>query len=50
VDRLVRLGARRIDWPHYPEPGERHPEELPYVVLADPEGNRFCVAGKKSGD
>ncbi|MBG0565441.1 VOC family protein [Actinoplanes aureus] len=50
VDRLVRLGARRVDWPHYPEAGERHPGELPYVVLADPEGNRFCVAGKKPGD
>jgi hypothetical protein len=44
VDRLVALGATRVDWPFYPEPGERHPDELPYVVLADPEGNRFCVA------
>jgi catechol 2,3-dioxygenase-like lactoylglutathione lyase family enzyme len=44
VDRLLRLGARRVDWPHYPGPGERHPDEPPYVVLADPEGNRFCVA------
>ncbi len=45
VDRLVDLGAQRVDWPHYPEPGERHPAEQPYVVLADTEGNRFCVAG-----
>ncbi|WP_229070407.1 VOC family protein [Actinoplanes sp. DH11] len=44
VDRLVKLGAGRVDWPHYPKPGERHPAELPYVVLADTEGNRFCVA------
>lgn len=44
VDRLLRLGARRVDWPHYPEPGDRHPQEHPFVVLADPEGNRFCVA------
>lgn len=42
VDRLVALGAQRVDWPHYPE--NRHPTEPRYVVLADPEGNRFCVA------
>ncbi|WP_328471431.1 VOC family protein [Actinoplanes sp. NBC_00393] len=46
VDRLVRLGAQRVDWPYYPKPGERHPDEVPYVVLADPEGNRFCVGGQ----
>jgi hypothetical protein len=45
VDRLVALGAQRVDWPYYPEPGERHPSEPPYVVLADTEGNRFCVGG-----
>jgi hypothetical protein len=44
VARLVALGATRVDWPFYPEPGERHPAETPYAVLADPEGNRFCVA------
>ncbi|MFJ2764474.1 VOC family protein [Streptomyces prasinus] len=47
VERLVALGARRVDWPHYPEslpPGER-----PYVVLADPDGNRFCVEGHYRG-
>ncbi|RNG19007.1 VOC family protein [Streptomyces botrytidirepellens] len=45
VDRLVALGARPVDWQHYPEtppPGAR-----PYVVLADPEGNRFCVEGRR---
>ena len=36
VRRLVRLGAARVDWDRYPE----HPD---FVVLADPEGNRFCV-------
>lgn len=37
VERLVGLGARRVDdWP-YPE------EEHDYVVLEDPDGNRFCV-------
>jgi hypothetical protein len=44
VARLVALGATHVDWPFYPEPGERHPAETPFVVLADPEGNRFCVA------
>jgi catechol 2,3-dioxygenase-like lactoylglutathione lyase family enzyme len=36
VERLVSLGARRVDWPHYPESPD-------FVVLADTEGNRFCV-------
>ncbi|MFX0592876.1 hypothetical protein [Melissospora conviva] len=40
-------GRWRVDWPYYPKPGERHPAEQPYVVLADPEGNRFCVAGQR---
>jgi hypothetical protein len=44
VDRLVALGAQRVDWPHYPE--NPRPEQPPYVVLADPEGNRFCVEGR----
>ncbi|PJK18660.1 VOC family protein [Mycolicibacterium goodii] len=34
VDRLIGLGARRIDIGH----GEQS-----WVVLADPEGNEFCV-------
>jgi catechol 2,3-dioxygenase-like lactoylglutathione lyase family enzyme len=33
VERLVRLGARRV---------AEEPEH-PWVVLADPEGNEFCV-------
>ena len=37
VERLVGLGARRVeDWP-YPE------EERDFEVLEDPDGNRFCV-------
>jgi catechol 2,3-dioxygenase-like lactoylglutathione lyase family enzyme len=36
VERLVRLGARHVDWDSYP-PG------ADFVVLADPDGNRFCV-------
>ena len=36
ADRLVSLGARRVDWDSYPDDPD-------FVVLADPEGNRFCV-------
>ncbi|GHJ09355.1 hypothetical protein TPA0907_37220 [Micromonospora humidisoli] len=45
VDRLCDLGAERVDWPHYPT--EPEPGQLPYVVLADTEGNRFCVSGHR---
>ncbi|MEV0115917.1 VOC family protein [Streptomyces sp. NPDC050844] len=43
VGRLMALGAQRVDWQHYPEDPAR-----PYVVLADPEGNRFCVEGERA--
>jgi catechol 2,3-dioxygenase-like lactoylglutathione lyase family enzyme len=36
VERLVGLGATRVDW-------DRYPEDPDFVVLADPDGNRFCV-------
>jgi hypothetical protein len=36
VERLVGLGASRVDWPFYDD-------DTDYVVLADPDGNRFCV-------
>lgn len=36
VERLLSLGATRVDWDLYPEDPD-------FVVLADPEGNRFCV-------
>lgn len=36
VDRLVSLGAQRVDWDLYPDDPD-------FVVLADPDGNRFCV-------
>ena len=36
VERLVGLGARRIDW-------SGRPDDADYVILEDPEGNRFCV-------
>ncbi|MET8463904.1 VOC family protein [Micromonospora zamorensis] len=45
LDRLLALGAQRVDWRNYPT--DPHPTEPPYVVLADPEGNRFCVSGRR---
>ena len=36
VERLVSLGAERVDW-------ELYPADPDFVVLADPDGNRFCV-------
>ena len=36
VERLLSLGAKRVDWDSYPEDPD-------FVVLADTEGNRFCV-------
>jgi catechol 2,3-dioxygenase-like lactoylglutathione lyase family enzyme len=36
VNRLVSLGAERVDWDLYSDDPD-------YVVLADTEGNRFCV-------
>ena len=34
--RLVSLGARRIDWDSYPQDPD-------FIVLEDPDGNRFCI-------
>jgi catechol 2,3-dioxygenase-like lactoylglutathione lyase family enzyme len=39
IDRLVSLGAERVDWDLYPEDPD-------FIVLADTEGNRFCVVDK----
>lgn len=36
VTRLLSLGAERVDWDLYPDDAD-------FVVLADTEGNRFCV-------
>ncbi len=36
VERLAGLGARRVDW-------SRRPEDADYLIMEDPEGNRFCV-------
>jgi catechol 2,3-dioxygenase-like lactoylglutathione lyase family enzyme len=36
VERLVGLGATRVDdWPY--------PEDADFVVLRDPDGNEFCI-------
>jgi catechol 2,3-dioxygenase-like lactoylglutathione lyase family enzyme len=40
--RLVSLGAERVDWDLYPD----NPD---FVVLADPDGNRFCIVGLSHG-
>lgn len=42
VARLVALGAVRVDWKLYPEDPD-------FVVLADTEGNRFCVIDRTRG-
>lgn len=42
VERLVSLGARRVDWADYPEDPD-------FVVLADTEGNLFCVIDTSRG-
>jgi catechol 2,3-dioxygenase-like lactoylglutathione lyase family enzyme len=34
--RLVSLGARPVEWDSYPEDPD-------FIVLEDPEGNRFCI-------
>ncbi len=36
VARLLALGATHVEW-------DRLPADADYVILADPEGNRFCV-------
>ena len=42
IERLVSLGATRVDWDMYPPDAD-------FVVLADPEGNRFCVIDTSHG-
>ena len=36
VERLKVLGAAEVHW-------DKRPPDADYVILADPEGNRFCV-------
>src|SRR5215472_3783548 len=40
VERLISLGATRVDW--------SYPDGASFVVLADPEGNLFCVVNTAS--
>jgi hypothetical protein len=40
ADRLVGLGARRID--------VGQPDDAGFIVLADPEGNEFCVLRRQA--
>jgi catechol 2,3-dioxygenase-like lactoylglutathione lyase family enzyme len=35
VERLQQLGATRVEW--------EYPEDPDFIVLADPDGNLFCV-------
>jgi catechol 2,3-dioxygenase-like lactoylglutathione lyase family enzyme len=42
VERLVELGATRVRWDSYPADPD-------FVVLADPDGNRFCVVDAGHG-
>jgi predicted enzyme related to lactoylglutathione lyase len=42
IERLVGLGAMRVPWDAYPTDPD-------FVVLADPEGNRFCVVDASHG-
>ncbi|MFI9786740.1 VOC family protein [Kitasatospora sp. NPDC051984] len=42
IERLVGLGAQRVEW-------DDHPEDPDFVVLADTEGNRFCVIDTSHG-
>jgi predicted enzyme related to lactoylglutathione lyase len=36
VARLIALGAREVHW-------DKRPVDADYVIMEDPEGNRFCV-------
>lgn len=39
VSRLIGLGASEVHW-------DKKPPDADFVILADPEGNRFCVIDK----
>jgi predicted enzyme related to lactoylglutathione lyase len=38
IERLLKLGAQKVEW--------RYPPGADYSVLADPDGNTFCVVQK----
>ena len=41
IDRLVSIGATRVEWDY--------PDDPDFVVLADTEGNRFCIVDASHG-
>jgi predicted enzyme related to lactoylglutathione lyase len=41
VQRLIALGATEVHW-------DKRPPDADYVILADPEGNRFCVVDTRT--
>lgn len=41
IDRLIDLGATRVRWDY--------PDDPDFVVLADSEGNRFCIVDASHG-
>jgi len=41
VERLISLGATRVEW--------TYPDDADFIVLADTEGNLFCVVNKGAG-
>ena len=41
VKRLKTLGATEVHW-------DKRPADADYVIMADPEGNRFCVIDTKA--
>jgi len=43
TERLVSLGAQRVVWDSYPDDPD-------FVVLADPDGNRFCIVDLTHGN
>ncbi len=39
VQRLTELGAREVHW-------DGRPADADYVIMEDPEGNRFCIVDR----
>lgn len=39
VERLTGLGAREVHW-------DGRPADADYIILEDPEGNRFCIVDR----
>jgi catechol 2,3-dioxygenase-like lactoylglutathione lyase family enzyme len=42
VKRLTELGATEVHW-------DKRPADADYIIMADPEGNRFCVVDAGPG-